>query len=335
MELQYTVTDLKTSSLNNSAEKSGKVEEDVEITKSYSCRYPGCEKSFRYKSEILRHLVTHANSRPYVCPYKECRKGFKRSDALATHIRIHTRDKPFQCPSETCKCAFATKAGLRYHLSRHKAETRLAVEAADNAQFNIPVHDSSMYKMEANGDSSPSDSHLLEQNNTENNEGIKYPSALTCFQESEPEIKKRIHYNPQQQRYSPNAFANPSTQYHQQMSILSMNLKTACPIPTETKPSASKSLPLALQPIFRPSHNPSSFYDLNYNESPKVSLLRELDDSMVDNEIQPEPSIENSRFFGIINKILKENTSLRKNLEICQTVIRGYQHDNRKDPKLY
>lgn len=94
--------------------------EQSEGVKTYTCDYPNCTKTFRYKSEITRHIVTHSDQRPYRCPYKECNKGFKRMDALSTHVRLHTGDKPFKCPVGSCQMTFATKAGLRYHTLKHK-----------------------------------------------------------------------------------------------------------------------------------------------------------------------------------------------------------------------
>jgi len=101
-------------------------DESAEPMKAFYCTQPGCKKSFRYRSEILRHMVTHTSKRPYVCTYKNCMKGFKRSDALATHMRIHTREKTFECPYGNCKSTFSTKAGLKYHTLKHKSEKHVA-----------------------------------------------------------------------------------------------------------------------------------------------------------------------------------------------------------------
>jgi hypothetical protein len=101
-------------------------DEYAEPMKAFYCTQPGCKKSFRYRSEILRHMVTHTNKRPYVCTYKNCMKGFKRSDALATHMRIHNREKTFECPYGSCKSTFSTKAGLKYHTLKHKSEKHTA-----------------------------------------------------------------------------------------------------------------------------------------------------------------------------------------------------------------
>jgi uncharacterized Zn-finger protein len=117
-------------------------DESAESMKAFYCTQPGCKKSFRYRSEILRHMVIHNNKRPYVCTYKNCMKGFKRSDALATHMRIHTREKTFECPYGNCKSTFSTKAGLKYHTLKHKSEKhaanqgKLFVEMGQNVNTN-------------------------------------------------------------------------------------------------------------------------------------------------------------------------------------------------------
>jgi len=91
--------------------------------KSYFfCKYPQCDKSFRFRSEIERHIATHTNVRPFVCTYKDCNKAFKRLDALENHTRIHTKETPFKCDFEGCNKEFTTKASLRYHLLKHKDE---------------------------------------------------------------------------------------------------------------------------------------------------------------------------------------------------------------------
>jgi len=88
--------------------------------KLYICQVPDCGKSFRYKSEIHRHVATHSSQRPHTCPFEACKKSFKRGDALENHIRTHTKDTPFICEIENCGQSFTTKASLRYHVLKHK-----------------------------------------------------------------------------------------------------------------------------------------------------------------------------------------------------------------------
>jgi uncharacterized Zn-finger protein len=88
--------------------------------RTYVCQHPDCGKTFRFKSEMVRHSTTHDNYRPFVCPIEACGKSFKRADALDNHMRTHTRETPFVCSYEGCGMGFTTKASLRYHLLKHK-----------------------------------------------------------------------------------------------------------------------------------------------------------------------------------------------------------------------
>jgi len=87
--------------------------------KGFRCTFPDCGKIFRYKSEIMKHSVSHVNNRPFTCPHEGCDKSFKRSDALQNHIRIHTKQVPFECEWPNCGLKFPTKAALRYHILKH------------------------------------------------------------------------------------------------------------------------------------------------------------------------------------------------------------------------
>jgi len=93
-----------------------------EKNKTYVCKITECNKVFRYKSEIYRHVATHSAQRPYICNFESCKKTFKRNDALENHMRTHTKESPFICEHEECQLTFTTKASLRYHLLKHKDE---------------------------------------------------------------------------------------------------------------------------------------------------------------------------------------------------------------------
>lgn len=90
--------------------------------KFHKCTYASCGKTFRFKSEFLRHKVIHVVQRPFTCHFDGCNKTFKREDALKNHLRIHTGEMPFKCEVEGCGLSFTTKAGLRYHHLKHKGE---------------------------------------------------------------------------------------------------------------------------------------------------------------------------------------------------------------------
>lgn len=86
----------------------------------FVCPVPDCQKVFRFKSDIQRHLPVHSNLRPHVCNYFPCTRAFKRVDALQDHIRSqHTHEAALACPYIGCGERFTTNAKLRYHTALH------------------------------------------------------------------------------------------------------------------------------------------------------------------------------------------------------------------------
>jgi len=55
--------------------------------KNYLCSYPGCEKKFHTKQEVLNHEAVHQMKKPYKCKYCDLAYGTKRS--LANHLNIN------------------------------------------------------------------------------------------------------------------------------------------------------------------------------------------------------------------------------------------------------
>lgn len=90
------------------------------VSKPFECDFPGCQKTFTYKSELKKHTESHSALKNLKCPQPGCWKYFKRADTLENHIRIHTGEKPFCCQEPGCSERFANKAGLRYHTLKHK-----------------------------------------------------------------------------------------------------------------------------------------------------------------------------------------------------------------------
>jgi len=111
-----------------------------EERKKYICKYKGCGKFFRYKSEIMRHAATHSESRPFICHYDNCFKAFKRNDALENHIRSsHTKETPFICPFPECQMKFTTHGSFRYHVLKHNKQipdTQSSISSKDLSQIS-------------------------------------------------------------------------------------------------------------------------------------------------------------------------------------------------------
>ena len=119
----------------------------------YLCTY--CYRSFKYVSELLRHLGVHTgkkplachicslkcsskmdlvkhirvhtNERPYKCPYCDYAAALKKT--LINHIKIHTKERPYKCPY--CDYAAALKKTLTVHVRTHTNERPFKCQVCD------------------------------------------------------------------------------------------------------------------------------------------------------------------------------------------------------------
>ncbi|GLV44364.1 Meiotic central spindle [Carabus blaptoides fortunei] len=106
---------------------------------------PVCNKTFRTKTKLQEHSITHSDARPYPCSlcgktfkadshlrihklthsdvkrYKcnMCDKAFCRSSNLQLHRRTHSNARPHKC--STCDMRFKEKGTLRKHMTVHNA----------------------------------------------------------------------------------------------------------------------------------------------------------------------------------------------------------------------
>ena len=75
-----------------------------------------CNKEFLRNSDLRKHAVMHTGDKPYVC--KVCRKQFSQSSNMLTHLRRHSGVRPFSCP--VCGKNFFRKVDVSRHSKRHK-----------------------------------------------------------------------------------------------------------------------------------------------------------------------------------------------------------------------
>lgn len=83
-----------------------------ELRRKFHCSH--CGKSFKTKSHLQRHILTHTGEKPYHC--NRCGSKFNQSSSLRNHIiAIHTKEYPHYCP--TCSKGFLMPALLQKHLA--------------------------------------------------------------------------------------------------------------------------------------------------------------------------------------------------------------------------
>lgn len=84
---------------------------DGDIKRKFSCCH--CGKSFKTKSHLQRHILTHTGEKPYHC--NRCDGRFNQSSSLRNHvIAIHTKEFPHIC--NNCSKGFLMPAVLQKHL---------------------------------------------------------------------------------------------------------------------------------------------------------------------------------------------------------------------------
>ncbi|RWS10941.1 zinc finger domain-containing protein 19-like protein [Dinothrombium tinctorium] len=83
-----------------------------EMRRKFHCSH--CGKSFKTKSHLQRHILTHTGEKPYHC--NRCGSKFNQSSSLRNHIiAIHTKEYPHYCPQ--CGKGFLMPALLHKHLA--------------------------------------------------------------------------------------------------------------------------------------------------------------------------------------------------------------------------
>lgn len=322
MEFEYSLYDTKAQAFldfetpQTTSDKND--DEYAEPMKAFYCTQPGCKKSFRYRSEILRHMVTHTNKRPYVCTFKNCMKGFKRSDALATHMRIHTREKTFECPYGSCKSTFSTKAGLKYHTLKHKTEKRSVNPfPGDRKQYAAMEQENVQYDTNEQEFSQEFSQDFSQDLYLESADSM-LESPMENFQEQYP-MGENYYGNPafdcahfdntQVQPITPFKFDDKAV-YHEVDSYLT-NYSTHSSVSNNSKDvDAYNNYHLTNVP-----QNAMSF---------AANLLHNSEDLSVLSRTKSNES--NDKLIDMMQKIVEENSSLKKRLDFYQRVMRGPQY---------
>jgi len=111
----------------------------VQGKKSLQCLAPGCEKIFKYKSDMERHILTHTKEKPIPCPYADCKKGFKRPEALRYHVdTMHINHQIFTCPLADCGHQTHKEQLFHGHMGKHSIIRFCAENSPNDGKIYVP-----------------------------------------------------------------------------------------------------------------------------------------------------------------------------------------------------
>eukprot|EP00730_Choanoeca_flexa_P001330 TRINITY_DN10587_c0_g1_i1.p1 TRINITY_DN10587_c0_g1~~TRINITY_DN10587_c0_g1_i1.p1 ORF type:complete len:517 (+),score=120.86 TRINITY_DN10587_c0_g1_i1:1539-3089(+) len=86
---------------------------------SFVCPYPGCNKAFTLKRNMLRHHKLHTEEKKHVCTHPGCDRRFHRASDLRSHLLTHNPDRKFRCTQSGCSASFTRQADLQTHVRRN------------------------------------------------------------------------------------------------------------------------------------------------------------------------------------------------------------------------
>jgi len=107
--------------------------------KSFQCLASGCEKIFKFKSDMERHSLVHTKEKPIICSYPNCNKSFKRPEALKNHVEVmHIINKTFVCPIPGCGYQIHKEDSLDFHLGKHWFIQKCAQNSPNDGKMYVP-----------------------------------------------------------------------------------------------------------------------------------------------------------------------------------------------------
>ena len=96
-----------------------------------------CEKSFKLGHHLKNHLATHSNEKTYTYKCEKCERYFAKEVYLRNHVMTHTGEKPYQCTY--CKRSFTWEKSLKNHLLTHTGKNHTNVNSATNHSLSYTI----------------------------------------------------------------------------------------------------------------------------------------------------------------------------------------------------
>ena len=114
-------------------------EEKLQIQNELKC--PECNKIFKEKHKLKRHMMVHTGERPFQCI--SCSKYFSLEYNLRTHERIHSGEKPYVCEFPNCGKSFSQSGNLKTHSKSKHAKITEAPLLIKREERNLSLHQQS------------------------------------------------------------------------------------------------------------------------------------------------------------------------------------------------
>lgn len=106
-----------------------------------TCTYPGCDNTFKTKSQLLIHTrIHHTRDKPFKCSYENCDQQFATANMRLSHFRTHIPPEQydFPCEYEGCDRIFKRRTCLTEHMRTHSHTRYPCPIPGCNATYSAP-----------------------------------------------------------------------------------------------------------------------------------------------------------------------------------------------------